>query len=154
MKRRIAARVFLLSLLSVCCFSPTLTARALAGEMKFAAQLIWGTNDEPSPDSNLKPVDPELARKLAKLPVKWKHYYVVNSKELTVAQGATHKTAMSKECEIKVKNVDGTSVELQLIGKGKPVGKITKALGKGKCVVTGGDAENYTAWFVFLKQIE
>ena len=131
-------------------------ANALGGEarMRLQAQLIWGTNDDPAQNSQLKPIEPNVAKKLESLPIKWKHYYVVNVKEFNVGEKDTTKVQMSKECELVVKNVDGTNVEVQLIGKGKPAGKVTKGLGKGKCLVTGGNAENFTAWFVFLKQVE
>ena len=121
--------------------------------MKLSAELIWGTNEESS-DPKLKPIDPKVAKKLAGLPIKWKHYYSVTVKELAVAEGKTTNVQMSDECELVVKNVDGTNVEVQLIGKGKPAGKVTKGLGKGKCLVAGGDATNSTAWFVFMRQVE
>ena len=154
MKRQQTAGFRLASLLCGFCLAAAATTPAPAGEMKMEAQLIWGTNDEVSPDPDHKPVDAKVARKLAGLPIKWKYYHLVTRKEFKVAEKATTTVTMSKDCEIKVKNVDGNSVELQLVGKGKPIGKITQTLGKGKCLVTGGNAANFTSWFVFLKQIE
>ncbi|TAK95542.1 MAG: hypothetical protein EPO07_15400 [Verrucomicrobia bacterium] len=124
-----------------------------AAELKLEAVLIWGTNDTNSPDPNHKLVGPKLAKTLGDLPIKWKSYFVVEKKDFSVNQGATEKVRLSKECEIKVKNADGASVELQLIGKGKPVGKMTKDVNKG-CLVTGGNAENFTSWFVVLRKKE
>ena len=154
MKQPPTTRLGFLRILVVCLCALAPALAAHAGEMKLEAQLIWGTNEDKSPDPKHKPIDPQVAKKLERLPIKWKHYYVVTVKQFTVAEGQTNKITMSKECDIAVKNVDGTNVELQLIGKGKPAGKVTKGLGKGKCLVTGGDAENFTAWFVFLKQVE
>jgi hypothetical protein len=122
--------------------------------MNLHAQLIWGTNDEKPADPGLKPIDPKIAKKLENLPIKWKYYYMVTAKDFSVPEGSTKKIEMSKECELVVKNIDGTNVEVQLVGKGKPAGKVTKGLGIGKCLVTGGDATNSTAWFVLLKQVE
>lgn len=127
---------------------------ARAGEMKLEAQLIWGTNDEQAPSSDLKPVDEKVAKRLSNSPYKWKHYYVVSRKEFKIADKATTTLNMSKDLDVKVKNTGGDTVEVELVGKGKPVGKITQALGKGKCMVTGGNATNYTSWLVFMKQIE
>jgi len=154
MKRRPMTRLRFLNTLVTILFALVSATAASAGEMKIEAQLIWGTNEDKSPDPNHKPIDPKLAKRLDRLPIKWKHYYVVTVKEFSVAQGKTNKVTMSKECEIAVKNVDGTNVEVQLIGKGKPAGKVSQGLGKGKCLLTGGDAENLTAWFVLLKLVE
>ena len=41
-----------------------LPARAAAGETKFEAILVWGTNDETSPDKSHKPVSEGIAKKL------------------------------------------------------------------------------------------
>lgn len=136
------------------CDDPAPTVVSLPGaKMKLSAELIWGTNEE-SKDPALKPVDEKIEKKLEGLPIKWKYYYSVTVKELAVAEGKTTKVEMSSECELMVKNLDGTNVEVQLIGKGKLAGKVIKGLGKGKCLVTGGDATNSTAWFVFLKQVD
>ena len=147
-------RLTFLGILVAFLFALTSAPAGPASKMKLQAQLIWGTNDEKPSDPNLKPIDPEVAKKLEGLPIKWKYYYVVTVKEFSVDEGATKNVEMSKECTVAVKNIDGTNVEVQLIGKGKPAGKVTKGLGKGKCLVTGGNAENFTAWFVFLKQVE
>jgi len=147
-------RLRFLNTLVTILFALVSATAASAGEMKIEAQLIWGTNEDKSPDPNHKPIDPKLAKRLDRLPIKWKHYYVVTVKEFSVAQGKTNKVPMSKECEIAVKNVVGTIVEVKLFGKGKPPGKGSQGLGKGKCLLTGGDAENLTAWFVLLKLVE
>lgn len=125
---------------------------ALAGEMKLEAQLIWGTNDEKSPDPKHQPVDPKVERKLKKLPFKWQHYFEVNSKQFAVAEGETKKIVLSKDCEIKVRNSGKNTVEVQLYGKGECVGKISQALPKDELLFMGGNAVNFTAWFVVLRQ--
>lgn len=127
---------------------------AMAEDLKLEAHLIWGTDLEKSPNPEHKPVSPGIRAKLCKLPIKWKNYFEVKRKEFKVAEGETETVKLSKECEIKVKNVDGKSIELEVIGKGVTVGKIVQCLEKGKCLVTGGDAENLTSWFVFLRQAE
>jgi len=121
----------------------------------FKATLVWGTNNPQPDDSELKPAPPNVARKLGKLPFKWKHYYAVgDSKEFTVPKGKREKVRMSKDCEIVVRPIDNQKVELSLRGEGQPVGKVTQKLAKGHMLVTGGDAENLTAWFVVLQRSE
>ena len=125
-----------------------------ADDMKLEAQLIWGTNDAQSPDPAHKPVTGEVERKLKRLPFKWKNYFEVTRKNLSVAKGASQKVAMSKDCSIEVKNLGDSKVEVTLSVKGKETGRFTQALPKGELLVTGGNAENATAWFVALRQTE
>jgi hypothetical protein len=129
-------------------------SRADASELKLEAQLIWGTNDPQSPDPNHKPVAPDVAKKLKSLPFKWENYFEVTRRQFNVPESGEKKIRLSKECEIVVKNLGKSQVELHLFGKGEPVGKIAQPLPKGQLLVTGGNAENLTAWFVVLKQAE
>ncbi|MCX7722803.1 MAG: hypothetical protein N2379_07065 [Verrucomicrobiae bacterium] len=124
------------------------------GERKLEAQLIWGTNEAESPDPNHKPAEPEVQRKLRSLPFKWTNYFEVNRVQFTVAQGRTNRVVMSKECEIAVRSLGDTVIEVTLFGKGERVGTITQALPKGELLVTGGNAPNFTAWFVVIRQID
>jgi hypothetical protein len=121
---------------------------------KLEAILIWGTNDPAPNDPALKPVDPRTARKLGKLPFKWKSYYEVKRVAFEVAPGKRRRVTLSEECEILVRTVEGDTVELALRGKGKPVGKVTQSLPLGQDLVTGGNAENLSAWFVVLRRTE
>lgn len=128
--------------------------RADPAEMKLEAQLIWGTNDSKSPDPEHKPVAPEVARKLKSVPFKWTNYFEVTRKPFSVAPSGEKKVRLSRECEIKVKNLGKSQIEVHLYGKGELVGKITQSLPKGELLVTGGNAANFTAWFVVLKQVD
>lgn len=129
-------------------------ADASSKEMKFEALLVWGTNDDSSPDPKHKEVEPEVEKKLKKLPFKWKNYFEVNRKEFSVEKDGSIKIKLSKDCEIKVRNLGDGTVEVTLYGKGKSVGTIKQALPKGELLVTGGNAENLTAWFVVLRQVD
>jgi hypothetical protein len=129
-------------------------ADAHAGDMKLEAQLIWGTNDEKQSDPDLKAVDQKLEKKLKKSPFKWKNYFEVNRKKFSVAKDASEKVELSKDCEIKVRNLGNNTVELTLYGKGKSVGTIKQELPKGELLMMGGNAENLTAWFVVLRQVD
>jgi len=135
-------------------FVTCLGARVQAAEIKLEAQLIWGTNDEKSPDPKHKAVDPKVEKKLKKAPFKWQHYFEVNRKTFSVAQDDTKKIVLSKDCEIKVRYPGKDVVEVQLFGKGEFVGKFSQALPKGEWFSTGGNAPNFTSWFVVLRQAE
>ena len=131
-----------------------LPSSALAGshEMKLEAKLIWGTNEQ-STNTAHKAVSPELAQKL-KGSLKWKYYYEVKSECFTLQKSAEKSVAMSKPCEIRIKNLGDSQVELRVIGKGKETSKTTQPLPKGELLITGGNAENATAWLVILKRNE
>ena len=128
-----------------------LPARATAGETKFEAILVWGTNDETSPDKSHKPVSEGIAKKLKDF--KWTHYYEVARQNVSVGKDE-QRVQMSKDCVIVIKVLDKGQVEVTLIGKGKTVGTIKKELKKDGCLVTGGNASNSTGWFIIIKRLD
>lgn len=127
---------------------------AMAASLKLEVQLIWGTNDEQSPDPAHKPVSEEVLKKLKGLPFKWKNYFEVKREKIEVAEGETKRLAMSKDCTVSVKNLGKEMVEVQLIGKGEKVGTIKQTLPKKELLATGGNAANATAWLVTLRQTD
>jgi hypothetical protein len=128
---------------------------AQAGDLKIEARLVWGCNDAKSPDPKLKPVEAEVRKKLATLPLKWSHYYEVNRKQIKVPLGSKGKTTLSKKCAVEIKSLEGEKVEVVWYGKrGKVVGRQTQPLPKGEMLVLGGNAPNSTCWLVTLKRIE
>lgn len=137
--------------LTALCTTP---AAVIASDMKLEAVLVWGTNDGTLADPSLKPITEDIAKKMNCLPFKYTNYFEVNRKNLVLPQGGTQKAKLSKDCSITLKSLDEGKVELTLMGKGQPACKITQELKKGKCLVTGGHAENSTAWFVVIKQID
>jgi len=128
-----------------------LPARATAGEAKFEAILVWGTNDDKSPDPNHKPVSEAMVKRLKDF--KWSHYFEVSRKEIAVGKDEK-KVEMSKDCVVIVKSLGDDQFEVSLVGKGKVVGTIKQKLQKDKCLVTGGNASNSTGWFIVIKRTE
>ena len=128
--------------------------RALAAEMKLEAHLIWGTNDEKSPDPSHKRVGPRIQKRLSLLPFKWKNYFEVNRRQFSVDKDGSKKLSLSKDCEVEVHNLGDNLLEVSLFGKGKLVGKIKQPLPANEVMVLGGNAENTTAWFVVLRQVD
>lgn len=132
----------------------SISVRAADTDLKLEAQLIWGSNDAPAKDATNNLVGPKIEKKLKRLPFRWEHYYVVNTQVFNVSPTETANVKMSDDCEIVVKNAGDERVELSLIGKGQPVGKINQSLRKGQTLVTGGNAENLTGWFIVLRQTD
>ncbi|MEY4384958.1 MAG: hypothetical protein RLY20_241 [Verrucomicrobiota bacterium] len=122
-----------------------------ADDVKFEAVLIWGTNDEKSPDPSHKPVSEAVAKKLKDF--KWSHYFEVARKNVSVSKDEK-RVQMSKDCTIVIKLLENNRVEVTLIGKGKTVGTMKKEMKKGSCLVTGGNSSNSTGWFIIIKQTD
>lgn len=124
------------------------------GENKFEAQLIWAAKDQ-SKDSKLKPVDPEVQKKLDELPLKWKYYYMVKQQTFSVAKGGTNSVVMSEKCTVEVKRLDDSKVEVSWRGKkGDVCSKRTQPLPKGDILIFSGNAPGETAWLITLKRLE
>lgn len=143
-----------LAFLLVASLGLALPSRSEAADLKLEAQLIWGTNEGRSPDPKHKAVQAEIARKLKDLPFKWSHYFEVNRQRFTLSPTETKRVQMSDECEITVRQAENAQVELVLIGKGRRVGKVIQRLPRNELLVLGGNAPNFTAWFVVLRQTD
>lgn len=126
---------------------------ARAADMKFQVQLVWATDDQKPPEGkNYKPVDLETRKRLNAL--KWKNYFEVRMVDFTVAPGATKKVPVSEKCELDLKDLGNSVVEVVVFGKGKEVARVKQALPKGEILVPGGNAPNETAWLAILKRVE
>jgi hypothetical protein len=129
------------------------SARAQSDTSTFEALLIWGTNDTKT-DPKLKPAGLGLTQKLKKSPFKWEHYFEMHRENLKLKLNEEQSVKVSRNCVISVTNLKDDEVKFQLIGKGKLANTVTQALPKGQLLITGGDAENSTAWFVVLRRVE
>jgi hypothetical protein len=120
-----------------------------AGEMNFQVQLIWGTDGERPKDKPLQEVDPKLQDKL-KAVFKWKNYFDVAEKTLSIPKDGSQKLKLSDKCEIQVQDLGGSRIEIRLFGEGKFVVKKVQAVAPGEVIVLAGDGKDKTAWFVVL----
>lgn len=125
-----------------------------AATLKLQAQLVWGTNDDHSPNPKHKPVEADVRKKLKELPLKWSNFFEVNRKDVEVPPSDTTRISLSEKCQLEIKSLGGSRLAVTLFGKGKETWKGTQALPKGEMLVLGGNAPNATAWLVVLKRIE
>ena len=121
---------------------------AFAGEMKLEARLIWGTNTDTN--SNTRVQDQRLTKALSGI-FKWKNYYEITNRTATIAQDATCSLEMSSKALLKIKNLDGTRIEVSCIGEGKSVTKTVHSLPSGEWLTLGGNVQNDSAWFIVIK---
>jgi len=135
-------------------FGVLVPAQGRAQAVKLEAQLVWGTDTATQANPSHKPVEEDVQKKLAELPLKYSHYYEINRKAFTIDQSGSSKVELSDKCYVEVKNLKDSKVEVVLFGKGKEVVKRTQALPKGEMLVLAGNAPNATAWLVTLKRIE
>jgi len=131
----------------------TLLCAATAAERKVEARLIWGTNEDKSPDPTHKPLDGELAKKLHEMPLKWKNFFEVNRVVFTIHTNSYTNIVMSKQCSIEVKQKEGNNVTVKLYGQGKQVNRVDKPLPKGEVLTIGGDAKDNNAWFITVRPV-
>lgn len=126
---------------------------ALAEDIKIEAVLIWGTNDEKSPNPKHKLVDAKTAESLRKV-FAWKNYFEVRRKTGVVPNRGTNSFAISDECTIEIAELEGPKVGVLLIGKGKPQNRTVKALSRGESFILGGDVKDGSAWFIIISQLD
>jgi hypothetical protein len=129
------------------------SAVAEAGGMKVNAVLIWGTNDSKSPNPAHKPVEKELAQKFAKV-FKWKNYFEVKRVCETIPDKGTRRLRMSPKCEIEVKDVENSKIEVKLFGEGKFVNKVSQKLQKGQMLTLAGEDKGENSWFIIITQAD
>lgn len=135
------------------CAVVLLAGSSKAQTLRLDAELIWGTDDTTSPNPKHIPVDDALAKRLAKGPYRWKHYFKVNEVvvEIPVKQ-AKAGIVMSDQCTLDIKNLGTSRIQVDLHGKGKPVLIHQESLTKNGLLVLSGDSGNNTAWLVAIKQ--
>jgi len=152
MSRRLFSRRAARCFLAILLLAGT-TVETLAANLKLEAKLIWGTDDEKSPNPDHKEVDPATREKLRKV-FKWKNYFVVNRVVKEVPSRSSNQFKLSPDCTIEIKELEGPKVEVKLIGKGKEVHKTTLTISKGQSVVYSGDDKNQSAWFVIITELD
>lgn len=126
---------------------------AFAEELRIEAKLIWGTNDEKSPEPSHKLVDAKTADGLRKV-FAWKNYFEVSRTHGVVPNRGTNAFKVSKDCTVEIAELEGPKVGVLLIGKGKPQNRTIKALSRGESFVLGGDVKDGSAWFVIISQLD
>src|SRR5882672_12714459 len=74
-------------------------------KVAFHVQLIRGTDSEKPENPNWKAVGPKLEKNLRSV-FRWKHYWEVGRKTVTVEKGKVSRFHMDPEREIEIKLID------------------------------------------------
>lgn len=132
-----------------------LLADCIAGDLNLRVQLVWGTDGAPPAGLKYQPLESQVAKRLARV-FKWKNYYLIHKqKTVLAAQDDEKRLKLSSKCEIELKRVDDSTLQIKLFGEGKwtkTVRQSVKALERGElAVLAGDDKDNYAdAWFVVI----
>jgi hypothetical protein len=145
------SRIIRLGLFLAICLLASSQARA--EDLYLVSKLIWGTDKDNVSKPSLKPVDAETAKKFRNV-FKWKNYYEVSRTNVYVASRTSQQIKMSKQCTIEITELAGPSVEVKLIGEGKPLHKIVKPLSKGEYFTIAGGSKDDSAWFIAIYQVD
>lgn len=121
-----------------------------AADLKLEVKLIWGTNDETSPDPSHKKLDSTLTKWLGNK-YKWKNYFEVNRQVVTISPSAVRSVILSKACQVDIRYLGGSRIEVKLHGNGKLVLTGTHTLPQNDRLVIAGDGKNDSAWFIAFK---
>jgi len=129
--------------------------RALAGSLNLRVQLVWGTDVARPKEAKYEPLETKIKDKLARV-FKWKNYFVIHEHKVALShQDGAKRLKMSAKCEIELKYLDESTLEIKLFGEGKwtkTVRQSVKALEQGELAVLAGDDKDHynDAWFVVL----
>jgi hypothetical protein len=149
------SKVSLVAAISLLAVFGSVAIAAAPEPLRVQIQLIWGTNDQESPDPKHKAIDPDLAKKLGKAPYRWKNYFEVNRQMVKMSPGEIKTAiAMSKQCVLDLKNLGDGNVEIKLYGNGKHVSTHKEKLIGDWPLILAGDAKNDTAWMVVIKKLD
>ncbi len=132
-----------------------MAGEARAVEMKFKAQLIWGTDGQkPENQPKLKEVASKLRDKLKMF--RWQNYFEIDQENFIVKNHGAGITSMSRKCVIEVKHLDKEDIEVRLYGEGKHIKTVKQPLPKNEFLILAGPIqENQNdAWFVALSWSE
>ena len=135
-----------------CC---SLLPSSLAADLLLRVQLIWGTDGAPPEGAKYQPLEPQPKNRLARV-FKWKNYFVIHEhKCLLESQEDEKRLKLSAKCEIELKRLDDSILQIKLFGEGKwtkTVRQSVKALQRGElAVLAGDDKDNYAdAWVVCI----
>ena len=134
-------------------FHSTPAADSKKRPAKFEVQLLWGTDATNSPNPNHKPVERDVQARLNSLPLKFKHYFLVNKNVVELPIGITKKVDVSEKCAVELKNLDNLKFQVTFFGKGKQTAQRTQEFPLDEMLLHGGNAPCSNAWLVVVKRI-
>jgi len=123
-------------------------ASVQADSITVNARLVLGTSKE---KQESKKVSNSIRKRLAKV-FKWMHYYQLTDKKLTIDDGKTNTSKLSKNASIKVTNQKNGKISVSLFTGGRMLLQKTQTLRAGQYMVMAGKSTGDSAWFIVLSK--
>ena len=123
-------------------------ASVQADSITVNARLVLGTSKE---KQDSKKVSNSIRKRLAKV-FKWIHYYQLTDKKLTIDDGKTKTSKLSKNASIKVTNQKNGRISVSLFTGGRMLLQKTQTLRVGQYMVLAGKSTGDSAWFIVLSK--
>jgi hypothetical protein len=128
---------------------PCLAVGADKTEFKFDLQLIRGTDGDQPPVANAKLAGPELSRRLQMF--KWKNYWEINHRAVTVGAGGKARQRMTAEREVEIALDAPHEMTVSIYTNGKLTRRRTQSLDT-PYYIAGGDKDDTQSWFIVLRR--
>ena len=119
-----------------------------ADSITLSSKLVLGTSKQ---QEGSKKVSESIRKRLSKV-FKWSNYYELTNKNLTIEDGNTKTTKLSKNASIKVSNRKNGNISVSLFSGGKMLLQKTQRLRSGSYMVLAGKSTGDSAWFIVISQ--
>lgn len=123
-------------------------ASGKADSIEISASLVVGTSKE---KKGSKKVSDPIRKRLSKV-FKWRNYYNLSVKQLSIPDDKTKTTKLSKKAFIKVNNRKNGKISVSLFSGGKMLIQKSQTLRTGSYMVLAGDSKGDSAWFIVISK--
>ena len=119
-----------------------------ADSINIKACLVVGASKE---KKGAKKVSEPIRKRLSKV-FKWRNYYQLSVKQLSIPDDKTKTTKLSKKASIKVSNRKNGKVSVSLFSGSKMLIQKSQTLRTGSYMVLAGDSKGDSAWFIVISK--
>ena len=123
-------------------------ASGKADSIKISARLVVGASKE---KKGAKKVSELIRKRLSKV-FKWRNYYQLSDKKLSIPDNKTKTAKLSKNASIKVSNRNNGRVSVSLFSGGKMLIQKSQMLRTGSYMVLAGKSTGDSAWFIVISK--
>ncbi len=118
-----------------------------AGDLKLEATLVWGTTTGTNVSHQL--LDAKRTKDLSRI-FKWQSYYAITNRTAVIPANGTRTIPMGAKCQLKVKNLGASRVEVVWMGNNKIISTNVHTLP----LTLAGNDKNDSAYFMLLRSAD
>jgi hypothetical protein len=119
-----------------------------ANSIEIRAALVVGASKE---KKGAKKLSESIRKRLAKV-FKWRNYYRLSDKQLSIPVDKTKTAKLSKKASIKVSNRKNGRVSVSLFSGGKELIQKSQTLRIDSYMVLAGESTGDSAWFIVISK--